>query len=237
MRNWFSLPRSRYVGTDPRSVLLERARRDERMLSVVTFLDREAELRAGGQLPPTAADGNFFVDSRTPFMTADQTQITGTGEALLWPLQYSMLPADYFWIGKMVYFMASGKMSSASSTPGNLTLTMRYGTTTGGTAIATSAATAFATSKSNINFIVEGWVVCRGVGTSGSVAATGRFMFDGAGGLFSTTSQNPLLFPATSPGAGVTIDTTTAQGIVLGVTMGSASDLATCSYLQFQALN
>jgi len=232
----FRIPRRHYVGTDPRSVLLERARRDERFLSVVTFLDREAELRAGNELPPTAADGNYYVDSRAPFMIADQTAVTGTGEALLAPFHYSALPADYFTPGKMVYLMMAGKITTAGSTPGNITLTLRYGTTTGGTQLAISAATALATSKTNISWMSESWIQCRSTGTSGSVLAFGNFMYDGAGGVFSTAANNPLMFPA-SANTAVTIDTTTSQGIILDTTLGSASDSMTVQFLQFAALN
>lgn len=232
------LPKRHYVGTDPRSVLLERARRDERFLSVVQFLDREAEMRAGNSLPPTAADGNFYVDSRTPFLVADQTPVTGTGEALLWPFHYTALPADYFWAGKMVQITAMGKITTAASSPGNLTLTIRYGTTTGGTSLAASGATALGTSKTNITWQAEVWVACRatGAGTAGSLIAFGAFSYDGAGAVFSTAANNPMMVPNSAPAA-VGVDTTTAQGIILDATLGSASDSMTVQFLQFAALN
>lgn len=214
-------------------------------MRVVQFLERDSKewndaLEAGVPYAgPTNADGLYYSDTRQPFMIADQTQITGTSEALIWPANFTSLVANYFTVGKMVYINAAGKITTAASTPGNLTLTARYGTTTGGTSIAASAATALTTSKTNITWQAELWVCCRatGSGTSGSLICYGRFFTDGAGNIFSTAGNAPLFFPATAPGTATGVDTTSAQGIILDATLGSASDLMTCSYLQFMALN
>jgi hypothetical protein len=236
----------RNVYQDPRFAVAKRAAEDPRMMRSVLFMDKESEdyqrayndgLTEGRGY--TMADGLYYSDTRQPFMIAEQSQITGTGEALLWPAQFTSLVANYFTVGKMVYYCAWGKTTTAGSTPGNLTATMRYGTTTGGTSIAASAATALTTSKSNINFITEGWVCCQatGSGTNGKLVANGRFMTDGAGNIFSTAGNMPLLFPATSPGTSTGVDTTSAQGIILDFTLGAAGDLMTVGYLQFMALN
>jgi hypothetical protein len=235
----------RSVLRDPRTLIGRKSQEDPRYSRVIRFLEKGSEemqesLRAGVPYAgATNADGLFYADTRQPFMIADQTQITGTAEALLWPAQYTSLVANYFTVGKMVYINSAGKMSTAGSSQGNLTLNLRYGTTTGGTSVAASAATALAATKSNITWQLEAWVCCQvaGSGTAGKLVGWGRFMFDGAGGLFTTAAQNPLYFPATTPGTQAGVDTTSAQGIVLGATMGSASDLMTTSYLQFMALN
>lgn len=234
----------RPVKWDPRTILGRKTEEDPRFCRVVQFLERDSKewndsLAAG--IPYAGhrnADGLYYADTRQPFMIADQTNIAGTSEALLWPANYTSLVANYFTVGKMVYVNAAGKMTTAASSQGNITLTARYGTTTGGTSLAASAATALAASKTNITWNAEMWVCCRatGSGTNGSLLAFGRFMFDGAGGVFTTASQMPLYFPATSP-AGVGVDTTSAQGIILDATLGSASDTMTTQYLQFMALN
>jgi hypothetical protein len=214
-----------------------RAATDQRFLSVVHFLERgkQAERELGLNVP-VAADGLFYRDMRSPFMVTDQTAITGTSEALMWPAAFSSLVANYFIVGKKMKITARGKVTSAASTPGSLTLTARFGTTTSGTSLAASAATALAASKTNITWILELWATCRAVGSSGSLIAEGRFMYDGAGALFSTAANNPLLFPA-SAAAAATVDTTVAAGLVVGCTLGSASDSLTVQELEVEALN
>lgn len=234
----------RPVRFDPRTLLGRKSQEDPRFVRVVQFLERDSEewnkaLEAG--IPyagPTNADGLYYQDTRQPFMIADQTAVTGTGEALLWPANYTSLVANYFTVGKMVQINVAGKITTAASSPGNLTLTARYGTTTGGTSLAASAATALNTSKTNITWWSQLYVVCRatGSGTSGSLLAWGNFSYDGAGAVFSTAANNPMGIPATAPAA-VGVDTTSAQGIILDATLGSASDSMTVQYLTFAALN
>lgn len=232
--------RSRLVQDDPRLELLARAQQDPRLLSVVEFLDRSA-----GEQPADALlasdDGRYFRDTKPPFLIADQTAITGTAEALLWPADFTKLPANYFgFAGKMLKLTAFGKITTAGSSQGNLTLTARYGTTTGGTSLGASAATALAASKTNITWSLEVYVACRSQETTGSstgsVIAFGKFLFDGAGAVFTTAAQMPLLIPA-SAAAATTIDTTVAGGIVVGATLGSASDTMSTQLLVFEALN
>jgi hypothetical protein len=218
-------------------IVRARSATDERLLSVVTFLDRDVELREQlGLNIPQAADGLYYRDTRPPFMVADQTAITGTSEALMWPAAFSSLVANYMVVGKMLKLTAAGKVTTAASSQGNITLTLRFGTTTSGTSLAASAATALAASKTNITWRLEAYVVCRGVGSSGSLLGWGTFMYDGAGAVFSTTANNPLLFPASAPAA-TTVDTTAASGLVVGCTLGSASDSLTTQFLLVEALN
>ena len=234
----------RPVKFDPRSLLGRKSQEDPRFTRVVQFLERDSEewnkaLSEGVPYAgPTNADGLYYVDSRQPFMIADQTAVTGTSEALLWPANFTSLVANYFTVGKMVQITAAGKITTAGASPGNITLTCRYGTTTGGTSLAASAATALATSKTNITWWSNIYVVCRatGSGSGGSLLAWGNFMYDGAGAVFSTAANNPLGIPASAPAA-VGVDTTSAQGIILDATLGSASDSMTVQFLQFAALN
>lgn len=188
------------------------------------------------------ADGLYYRDTRA-ILIADATQVTGTSETVLWTQDKAntALPANYFGNivgqpGKTVKLTVAGKITTAASSPGNFTLTLRYGTTTGGTSLAASAATALTTSKNNITWCAECYVTCRAIGSTGSLLGWGRFFCDGAGNIFSTAANMPLLFPASSP-AGTSVDTTAAGGIVLTATLGSASDLMTAQWLTLEALN
>jgi hypothetical protein len=228
------------VGADARSVLLERMRLDGRFKRVVHFLDRAAEdVHLPGREPVTAADGLYYRDTRAPFMVADQTAITGTSEALLWPAYFTSLVASYFTVGKMVRLTAWGKLTTAGASPGTVTFTVRYGTTTGGTSLGASAASpTFAVSQTNITWGLVVDVVCRatGSGTSGSLLAFGQWFTTPA--TFATTAGlvAGLCIPASAPAA-AGVDTTSAQGIIVDATLGSASDSMTCMYLAFEALN
>lgn len=215
-------------------LLSQRAETDERFRQIVQFLDRDKELRQGiGLNRPMAADGLFYRDSRPPFMIADQTAITGTTEALAWPATYSSLPANYFGQpGKAIKFTAYGKITTAGASQGNITITVRYGTTTGGTSLGASTATALVASATNIPWRIEFYVYCRAIGTSGALMMMGKWESTSA----VIASPSTLFMPASAP-AQTTVDTTTAQGIVVGITMGSASDTLATQVLDIESLN
>lgn len=227
--------RSRLVADDPRLSLLERAEIDSRFNRVVYFLDKAGNEAPGEEI--LNADGLYYRDAKSPFMVADQTAITGTSEALMWPSLFSLLPANYFGIaGKMLKITAYGKITTASSSQGNITLTVRYGTSTGGTSIGASTATALVASGTNIPWRLEAYVVCRAPSTTGASTAS---LF--AMGKWETTtaivaSPSTIFIPGSAPAA-TTVDGTIAAGIVVGCTMGSASDSLTTQILAFEALN
>jgi hypothetical protein len=100
------------------------------------------------------ADDLLYRDT-IAFNTGDCTGIAGTSEAILWTQANvpTALPAGY-WTprhlprgGKLLKLTCAGKVTSAASSPGNLTLTLRYGVTTGGTSLAAGAANALATKQ------------------------------------------------------------------------------------------
>src|SRR5438552_1999528 len=110
-RNYFTLLGPRFgrrpVIEDPRHFIAERAMRDERFLSVVSFLDKAAMDLAlaerGGWQPMTATDGVFYRDSRQPWCMAAQTAITlAVTDKLLYPGSMTALVANYFTPGKAV---------------------------------------------------------------------------------------------------------------------------------------
>lgn len=215
-------------------MLDQRAKNDARFHSIIRFLEQSEDAeRELGLNKPIAADGIFYRDTRPPFMIADQTAITGTSEALAWPSAYSSLPANYFaQPGKGLKVLAMGKITTPASSQGNITVTVRYGTTTGGTSLGASTATALVASATNIPWRMEFYVWCRTIGSSGSLFMMGKFETTTA----VIASPSTIFFPASAPAA-VTVDTTAAQGIVVGITMGSASDSLTTQMLDLESLN
>lgn len=128
------------------------------------------------------------------------------------------LPAQYFdRIGKRLRIRAAGRISTAASTPGTLTLDVRFGSTivfNGG------ASGTLATSASNLTWEAEMELVCRalGSGTSATVLGVGKLI---SAALSATTPI--LLLPTSAPAAGTGFDSTASQTVDLFATWSVAS--------------
>jgi hypothetical protein len=191
-----------------------------------------------------AGETQNYHETRNPFhCTADFTQITLSTTSLMTIAAAQMagsplVTAPGYWdLGKKIQVQMFGKITTGA-TPGNLVVEIRYGTTdNAGTILATSAATALAATKSNISWFLEAQIESRAfIGTASGLFAWGRFMYDGAGALFTTTSQNPMLIPA-SLAAAVNVDTSVASGINIQMKRsGSTAETVTVQDLQVNAL-
>jgi hypothetical protein len=150
--------------------------------------------------------------------TADLSAITGTAETALWAVAtYSPFTANQLQPQDVWSMQAYGVLTSAASSPGTLTVTPRFGTTTGGTSLGASAASStLTTSKTNVPWFLDLTMTVRSVGATGSIVMCGRFQCD-------QVAINALNFG----GPATTVDTTVAAGIFIGITLGSASDSMT----------
>jgi hypothetical protein len=165
---------------------------------------------------PVASRQNFC-ELLMPVMTADGTAVAGTTEGVLFPAAYTALPANFFDSpGKTVRFRAFGVMTTGA-TPGTLTLTPRYGTTTGGTTLgAGTVSGTLVASKTAVPWFIDATVICRAIGSSGSIAFFG--IWECPQGY--TTAPGIV---ETGQGAVTTVDTTSATG---GLTIGSTASNA-----------
>lgn len=119
---------------------------------------------------------------------------------------------------------ASGRISTAASTPGTLTLDLRFGSTVifnGG------ASGTLATSASNLTWDFEADLTLRSVGSGTSATLLG------IGKLFSAalSASTPLiLLPASAPAVGSGFDSTTSNQLDFFATwsVASASNSITC---------
>src|ERR1700745_2143704 len=101
----------------------------------------------------------------TPIMWSDQTTITGTSESAFWPVNpWSSMVAYQVQPGQGYRFEEEGLMSTASSSPGTLTITPRWGTTTAGTSMGASAAASLTANISNAPWTMRGKLLFRGGG-------------------------------------------------------------------------
>lgn len=171
----------------------------------------------------------YFSEVLTPIMTADQTAVTGTTEVALWPVSpWTALNSNQLQPGQCFRLKAWGIITTAGASPGTLTVTPRYGTTTGGTTLGASAASAtLAVSQTNVPWYLDLNGVCRSIGTAGTMVANGTL------DVPASVLASSMIFGSTT----ATVDTTIAAGIFLGVTLGSASDSMTTKGLYFELLN
>lgn len=128
-----------------------------------------------------------------------------------------VLPSNLFNIGTKLKIRASGRMSTAASSPGTLTLDVRFGSTVvfnGG------ASGTLATSATNLTWDLEADLICRAIGngTSTTVLGTGKLL---SAALSATTPI--LLLPASAPAVGTGYDSTASQAVDLFATWSVAS--------------
>lgn len=183
-------------------------------------------------------DGQFYVDTRQPFMAADAAAVTlsTTALALLPTGNLPVLGSSYFsYVGKCVRMRMWGRMTTGT-TPGNLTVNLYWGTNAAanGTVLVTSAATALTASQTSLTWEWDLIVRCRALGATGSLIAHG--MFNANVGVIASTLQ-PVMLPASAPAA-VTVDLT--QAFVLSpqvLRSGSTGESMQCHEFVFEAVN
>lgn len=162
------------------------------------------------------------------------------------PATNLMFPANY-WLkpGRRWWIRLAGQITTAA-TPGNFTFEVRHQTGTptdaGGTIICTSAATAAAANKTNISWRMDVIVESRGdattfVPTASPLFCYAEFQYDGAGALWTTTANNPLLMPATTGGTQTNVDCTLAGSIHIDAKRsGSTAEAITVQDLAVNAM-
>lgn len=153
---------------------------------------------------------------------ANQSAIVATTETVLFPVAtFTQVPASDARVGKMYWFKMGGIYSTGAS--GTLTLTPRWGTTTGGVTFGASVAQTVPVSLTNEPWYIDGFIVMRtvnnGVATSSTAMAHGCFY---GGGVAATAGSS---FAVPFGGTSATIDTSTTQGFFLGWTLSVAGSV------------
>lgn len=164
------------------------------------------------------------------------TAITGTSEVGMWPTaDYTGIGPNVLRSGQFYHVKAWGILTTASASPGNITLTPRWGTSTGGTGLGASVATALSTSASNVAWRMEYTLAVRKVGLAGSnTKVVGNGWFATTVAAIAASVGNFVPFGST---AEISIDAHTSGGIFMGVTMGSASDSMTTMVVVMETWN
>lgn len=150
---------------------------------------------------------------------ANQSAIVATTETQLFPAQLIQVPAYDMKTGKIYYFYGAGIVTTGAS--GTLTLTPRWGTSSGGVALGASQAQTVVASVTNVPWIIQGWVFVRGpIGAAGAntpVVCHGTF--SAAGAAATAASSMLITFGST---ASVNVDATIQGGFYMGWTLSVA---------------
>lgn len=174
-------------------------------------------------------------------LVSDGTQISNTtSETIVCP-DFN-IPAYYMAPGRILRLTAWGVMSNVVTTPGTLTLRVRWGGVAGTVLLASAAQGLDTTARTNSLWRMVAEIVCRAEGSSGSFMSGGLMW----GNVLSSTAANllPALLgsagtPLASGNVAVTVDTTAAK--LLSVTgqfsVSTNPTNLTCQGRVIEALN
>lgn len=162
-------------------------------------------------------------------MIVSASAIVATTESALVPVvaQYTPIPASDARAGKVYKLTMGGIYSTGAS--GTLTITPRYGTSTGGVTFGASVAQTVPVSITGAPWFLEAFLTFRTVnnGTATSSTAMCHGAFWGAGVAATAASSCVVPFGGTS----ATVDTTTASGLWIGWTLSVAGSVTTESII------
>ena len=169
---------------------------------------------------------------------ADGTAITAAAETILVP-DFS-IPASYLTVGKVLKYTLMGRQSTAITTPGTITLRLRWGGVAG---VSLAASGAFApdptAAATNLTWMVEWWVQCRTVGATGTAMCFGRVEwsdYDDASATTIVGNLNMRMAPTSAP-AVATIDTTIDKLLSATYTSSVATASAQAHFAILEACN
>lgn len=149
---------------------------------------------------------------RTPsHILVDESSVTlATTMKALWPAARTMLPANYWYVGKTVELVAFGK-ATTDGTAGNYVFELAYGAGDAPTPLVAGATVAGTVSQTNITWSAWAYIECRAIGATGILRMWGQW--SPAVALLASTLQ-PYVFPGSAP-ADVSIDTTVGTNALL----------------------
>lgn len=152
------------------------------------------------------ADGIYYVDSKQPWVTADITGVTLlTTQLQLWLVgatSPTILPANYWTVGKTLRLTANLKWTAVANTNG-ITVGMSYGSVAAPGAIVLSTAVTPVSGTSTFDVVMQGFATCRSIGTAGTLSMWGFAIMPS--GL---TTTGYITYPSAGVTVVSTIDTT-----------------------------
>src|SRR5580765_272075 len=161
----------------------------------------------------------YFADTLTEPVNAAYTTITATSETVLIPTALTPIAANEPRAGKVYELMVGGTCTTGAS--GSLIITPRYGLVIGGTSLGASPTQTVVPSITTAPFIYRCWLIIRSIGLPGAnstVVCSGTWS---AGGAIATAASETSVAHCTT-GAAISVDTSVASGLWIGVTFSIA---------------
>lgn len=128
------------------------------------------------------ADGAHYLDTRAPFISADQGTVTlaTTAKALYTASAFPVLGGQYFdVVGKKLMIRLFGKITSdGTAANGNFAIYYGTGADANGVLLASSAVVALTTSQTNLSWEATIYVSCRTTGSAGTLFCDGVAVFN-----------------------------------------------------------
>lgn len=209
------------------------AQREGRLFDIWTAEDGPPRFLLGG--------GSQSWEEPLESTIADGTQISNSSSETICVPDFNV-PAYYMAAGRTIRIWASGVMSNVVTTPGTLTMFVRWGGVGGTLLCSTAAQVLDTTARTNSAWAMLAYLTCRTAGSSGTFLTAGIFW----GNVLSSTAANllPALMgsagaPLASANAAVSVDTTTAK--LLSVTqkfsVATNPTNSTCNQRILEVLN
>jgi hypothetical protein len=177
-------------------------------------------------------------------LTADGAAVTGTvagsllGTTVAAADARPTLPNNFFQIGKKLRIKGAGRLSNIVTTPGTLTLDIRFGSTVVFTSQAMQLST---TAHTNATFRFEIELTCRAVGGGTTTTLWGSGLFFSKAVSLSaadpTSGDSFLLMPETTPTTGTGFDSSATQQIDNFATFSLTGNSITLQDFSVEALN
>jgi hypothetical protein len=182
------------------------------------------------------ASRQYFCETLIDPPIASQTQVAAAADTVLWDAaNLTPLAANQVRAGQAYKVTAWGVMTTPSTASQTAIWTPRFGTTTGGTSLGSSATWPVGPAVlTAIPWFAQMFVLCRTTGSSGTMVCGGLVSCQAYTGVAAATTWGhgvPI------GGAGATINTTVASGLVLSVTPSHSTQTYTCQGVVMEALN
>lgn len=145
----------------------------------------------------------------------DSTALTNTVTAtsIIAPQSRFTIPANFFAIGKTIRVRAMGRISTVVTTPGTLTLDLRFGASTvqfNGGAMSLNIV-----AKTNVSWSYEAYLTCRSIGNStlATLLGIGTWASEAVilSGLPTVSTNGIFVLPAATPVVGTGFDSTVSN--------------------------
>jgi hypothetical protein len=161
----------------------------------------------------------YFADVLTEPVNAAYTTITATTETVLIPTVFTPISAMEPRGGKIYELIVGGTVTTG--TAGTLTITPRFGTTISGVAIGASPVQNYVPSITTAPFLFRYYLIIRSIGLPGANSTAVGYGNWSSGGAIATAASETAVDVGTV-GAAVSIDTSVAQALWIGVTFSVA---------------